>query len=150
MTQPDRYSRTPIGLQTWLNRTLGMPDPSPLPVMVTLDDVLTLATEYRKRSDAAQISVDAWQDVYGAYRTDMNDVQFAAWLKARHAADDARANAERAAWDAYRALEFTMLKHAVDTPREYSGIVDGVRVRAMYEPVTGDVTVLVGDEAVGE
>ncbi len=124
--------------------------PEPLPVVVTLMDVLALASEFHKLKQAAQAALDVWNNAYAGYRPDMSEAEFADWLRARRTADDNRAAAEQAAWDAYRALEFTILKHAADTPRVYSGVINGERVKVTYEPVGGNVGVWVGPEAVGE
>jgi hypothetical protein len=144
---PRKWDSSDPESKRYITSVLWGIDIAPLPVVVTLMDVLALAAEYNKLQQAAQSALNAWNDAYNGYRPDMSEAEFADWLRARRTADDARATAEQAAWDAYRVLEFTMLKHAVDTPRLYSGRVNGERVQVVYEPVNGTVSVLVGDAA---
>lgn len=150
MTHPPRkWDSSDPESKRYITSVLWGIDIQPLPVVVTLQDVLMLASEFNKLKRAAQAAVDVWSEAYAGYRPDMTDGEFADWLRARREADENRANAEQAAWDAYRALEFTLLKHAQDTPRVYSGVIDGERVKVTYEPVGGNVGVWVGNEAAG-
>jgi hypothetical protein len=120
MTQPDRYSRNPVSLQQWLHNTVGDP-PRSTPADVTLQNVIDLGYRYHQLRASVVAAQDARADQYDTYSAAMSD--------------------DNEALKAYKELQYLMVQHAQDVPREYSGHVYGLRVIVTFEPVHGHVTV---------
>jgi hypothetical protein len=140
MTQPDRYSRNPVSLQQWLHNTVGDP-PRSTPADVTLQNVIDLGYRYHQLRASVVAAQDARADQYDTYSAAMSDDDFRTWLKGRMDADTALYEADNEALKAYKELQYLMVQHAQDVPREYSGHVYGLRVIVTFEPVHGHVTV---------